>query len=202
VNDRQFLWGLSNGVMVFAIGGAFWLGLGIGLTAPKVGWLVSALGTALQVGICAGLLWGAVRLRRRSGFRSSELRQEGGGRAAETRHIMAGLRWTVAGQTVLIALAVGVCLRADREPLIWPAIALVVSLHLIPLAKVFHVRAYYATAVAGSGVSIVAITALTGLPAVAFLAVGMATVMWGSAVYLVRNADTITARALGERWAV
>jgi len=65
-----------------------------------------------------------------------------------------------------------------------------------------HDRAYYATAAAGSIVSIITITGLTGPYAVAFLAAGMATVMWVSAVYLLWNADTIAARALGERWAV
>jgi hypothetical protein len=75
VNERQFLWGLSNGVTVFAIAGAFWLGLGIGIDAIKIGGLACALFTVLQVGICAALLWAAVRLRRRSGFRGSELRQ-------------------------------------------------------------------------------------------------------------------------------
>jgi hypothetical protein len=51
VTDRQFLWGLSNGVTVFAIAGAFWLGLGIGTVATNVGWLVCALSTAVQAGV-------------------------------------------------------------------------------------------------------------------------------------------------------
>lgn len=202
MDERQFLWGLSNGVTVFAIAGAFWLGLGIGVAANAVGWLVCALSTALQVGACAALLWAAVRLRRKSGFRGAELRQGGGRRSPETRHILVGLRWTIAGQTALIGSAVWVCVRAGSEQLIWPAIALVVSFHLIPLAKIFHVRAYYATATAGSIVSIITSTGLTGLYAVASLAAGMATVMWVSAVYLLWKADAIAARALGERWAV
>jgi membrane protein implicated in regulation of membrane protease activity len=78
VNEGQFFWGLSNGVIVCAIAGAFWLGLGIGTVATEVGWLVCALSTVLQVGVCAALLWAAVRLRRKSGFRASELRQRDG----------------------------------------------------------------------------------------------------------------------------
>jgi len=201
VNKPQFLWGLSNGVFVFAIAGAFWLGLGIGTNVTNVGWLVCALSTALQVGVCAALIWASVRLRRKSGFRRSELRQGDRSRSLETQHILVGFLWTTAGQAVLIAFAIWVCVRAGREQLIWPAIALVVSLHLIPLARIFHVRAYYATAAAGSIVSIITVTGLTGPYAVASLAVGMATVMWGSAFYLLRNADTIAARALGEMWA-
>jgi len=53
MSERQFLWGLSNGVMVFAIAGAFWLGLWIGTAAPRIGGLVCAVSTVLQVGICA-----------------------------------------------------------------------------------------------------------------------------------------------------
>ena len=84
MNDRQFLWGLSNGVIVFAIAGMFWLGLGIGSVATKVGWQICAVSTALQVGVCAVLLWAAVRLRRKSGFHASELRQRDGRRKPET----------------------------------------------------------------------------------------------------------------------
>jgi hypothetical protein len=202
VNDRQFLWGLSNGVTVFAIAGAFWLGLGIGTVATDVGWLVCALSTAVQVGVCAALLWAAVRLRRRSGFLASELRQGNGRGTPETQHILTGLRWTIAAQTAVVGLAVWACVRAAAEPLIWPAIALVVSLHLLPLARIFHVRAYYATAAAGSAVSLVAFAMETHPYGVVFLAGAMATVMWLSAWYLLVNADKIAARATGERWAV
>jgi hypothetical protein len=78
---------------------------------------------------------------------------------------------------------------------------LILSLHLLPLAKIFNVRAYYATAVAGSIVSIIATTGLTGAYAMESLAAGMATVMWISTVYLLWNADTTAVHALGERWA-
>ena len=101
---------------------------------------------------------------------------------------------------MLTALAVWLCVHAGAQTRIWPAIALVVSIHLIPLARVFHVREYYATAIAGSVVSILALTGLTGSHGVMFLGVGMAAVMWMSAIYLIRNADTVCARAVGERW--
>jgi hypothetical protein len=199
---RQFIWGLSNGVTVFALSGAFWLGLGIATVAAKFGWLVFILSTALQVGACAALLWAAINLRRKSGFRVSELRQSDGGRTPEIKHILSGFFWTVAWQTALIGLAVWVCVRTDAKQMIWPAIALVVSLHLVPLARIFHVRAYYATAATGSVVSLAAFACGTGIYAVASLAGAMAVVMWVSAVYLLWNADKIAARAVGERWAV
>ena len=200
MNERQFLWGLSNGVMVFAIAGAFWLGLWIGTAAPRIGWLACGELTILQVGICAALLVAAVRLRRRSGFRGSELRQAEGRRSPETQHVMAVFCWAVVGQTALIGIAVWACVRTGSAQLIWPAIALVVSLHLIPLAKIFHVRTYYGTAAAGSIVSIITFTGWAGTYALAFLTFGMATVMWVSAIYLFWNADAIAASAVGERW--
>jgi hypothetical protein len=201
VTDRQFLWGLSNGVGVFAIAGAFWLGLGIAFAATQIGSLACTLGSAVQVGIGGALFWAAVRLRRKSGFRRSELRQVRE-RSPETRRIITVLRWTTAGQTALIGFAVWVCIRSGAEQQIWSAIALVVSLHLIPLARVFHVRAYYATGVAGGIVSTVTIAGLTRPHVITPLAIGMATVMWLSAVYLLWNADRIAKRAIKEPWAV
>jgi hypothetical protein len=202
MKERQFLGGLSGGVSVFAIGGAFWFGLGISAVPTNAGWPVFALLTAFQVGGCAALLWAAVRLRRKSGFRASELGQVDEHQRAETRHIMIGFRWTVVGQAVLIGSAVLWCVLAHAEPLIWPSIGLVVSLHLIPLARIFHVRAYYRTAGAGSIISLVAFTRLTDPYRLVCLCAGMAVVMWASAVYLLSNADRIAGRALREPWAV
>jgi hypothetical protein len=202
VNERQFLWGLSNGVTALAVAGAFWIGLGIGMVAPRVHWLVSALSMVVQVGGCASLLWAAVRLRRKSDFRRSQLRQSNGRNGMEARHIVAGFAWTVVVQTVLIGSAVFLCVRAHAEQMIWPSIGLVVSLHLIPLGKIFHVRAYYGTAVIGSLVSLATFAMGRDLYAVVYLGGGMAAAMWVSAVYLLSNASRITGRALREPWTV
>ena len=202
MTDRQFLWGLANGVMMLAIAGAFWLGLGIGLSAHRLGGIALAALTMCQVGGCAALMWGAVRLRRRAGFHRSQLHAADGQGRLETRHIMAVIRWTVMLQAVLISAAVWWCVRAGAESMIWPSIGLVVSLHLIPLARVFHVRTYYVTAAAGTAVSVS--TAASGLGAVSqvLLAAGMSAVMWLSAAYVLMRAGEIAARALREPWAV
>jgi hypothetical protein len=202
VNDRQFLWGLSNGVMALAVAGAFWVGLGIAMVATRVHWSVCALSTLLQAGGCVALLWAAVRLKRKSGFRASELRRSGGPNDRETRHIVTGLAWTVAAQSVLIGVVVFACVRAHAEQIIWPSIGLVVSLHLIPLAKIFHVRAYYGTAIAGSLASLATFARGSDPYAVAYLGGGMAAAMWVSAVYLLSNAGRITQRSVAEPWAV
>jgi uncharacterized membrane protein len=61
--------------------------------------------------------------------------------------------------------------------MIWQSIGMVVSLHLIPLARIFHVRAYYLMAGAGSIISLVAFTGLTVPYRLACLCGGMAAVM-------------------------
>ena len=120
----------------------------------------------------------------------------------ETRHIMAVFRWTIVLQAVLVSAVVWLCVRAGRESLIWPSIGLVVSLHLLPLAKVFHTRTYYITAAAGIAVSLVALALGPGTVAIVLLCAGMSGVMWLSAWYILANAPRIAARAIREPWAV
>jgi hypothetical protein len=202
MNERQFLGGLSGGASFLAIGGVFWPSLGISEIAASVGCLVCTLLMVLQVGGGATLVWAAVRLRRRSRLRASDPKQIDGRQKAETRHIMIVFLATVVAQTVLIGSAVYWCVRAHAEPLIWPSIALVVSLHLVPFARIFHVRAYYVTAGAGSIDALAGFTSLTALYPLACLGGGMTAVMWASAAYLLSQADRIAGRALREPWAV
>ena len=202
MNDRQFLWGLSGGRERIRHCGRLLVRSGNKRGPTNAGWPVFALLTAFQVGGCAALLWAAVRLRRKSRFRASELGQVDERQRAETRHMMTGFLWTVVGQAVLIGFAVLGCVLAHAESLIWPSIGLVVSLHLIPLARIFHVRAYYLTAGAGSIISLIAFTGLTDPYRLACHCGGMAAVMWGSAAYLLLNADRIADRAMRESWAV
>ena len=77
MDRRLFLWGLSNGATMLALGGAFWIGLGIGMVTGHVHWAVPAVGTVIQIAGAVGLIWAAIRLRRRSGFQQSELRRFG-----------------------------------------------------------------------------------------------------------------------------
>ncbi len=202
METRQFLWGLSNGIGAFAIAGAFWLGLGIGMLAGELGGVLCAMLTLVQVGGAGVLIWRAIRLRRRSQFQRAELRQAQGRDRLENRHIAGILRWTIAAQAAAIAVAVFVCVRLHSEPMIFPLIGSIVSLHLIPLGRIFHVRAYYTTAGAGIAVSLATAPFWPAPYAVATLAAGMSLVMWASAGYLLRNADRIAERALRETWAV
>lgn len=202
MDRRLFLWGLSNGATVLALAGAFWIGLGVGMVAKLVHWTVSAFGTILQVGGGVGLIWAAARLRRRSGFLRSELRQLEGVAQVQKHHIVRRMTWTIGGQTALIALAVWICVRVRAEHLIWASIGAIVSLHFALLGRLFHVRAYFATAIVGTVTCGVGF-AVSGTPyGVAWLGVGMAAVMWISAAYILINADGIADQACAEDWAV
>jgi hypothetical protein len=203
MTDRQFLWGLSGGVSAFAVAGAFWFGFGISraftATTP---WWAWALATGLQAGGLVGLLWAGYRLRRRSGFQRADLRQADERQRAESALIRTHFVWTALAQALVIALAVLWCVYAQAEEWIWPCIGLVVSLHLIPLARIFHVRMYYGTAFAGSIVSVLAFARVPNPDAVPILGCALAAVMWISAVYMLWKADRVASCAVREQWAV
>ena len=202
MDRRLFLWGLANGATMLALAGAFWIGLGIGMVAPKAHWVVSAFGTVVQLSGVVWLIRAARRLRRRSGFQRSQLRQLEGFAQAQKRHIMKCMAWTTLGQALLIALLVWICVRVHAEQLIWSSIGAVVGLHLLPLGRLFHVRAYYATGIAAIVVSGVGLAASGSPYGVASLGLCMATVMWVSATYILMTADRIADRSCAEPWAV
>jgi hypothetical protein len=187
---------------MLALAGAFWIGLAVGMVANRVHWAVSAGGTAVQVGGVVGLIRAAARLRRRSGFQRSELRQLKGIAEAQRQHIVKGMIRTTLGQTLLTGLLVWICVRVQAEHLIWSSIGAIVSLHFAPLGRLFHVRAYYATAIAGTIASGAGFL-VSGTPyGVASLGLGMTTVMWVSAAHVLFNADRIADKACAEPWAV
>ena len=202
MKSSVLLWGLANGVMMLTIAGTFWFGLGIAMAAARVHWSISALSTIVQVGGCVALIWAAVRLRRRSGFNRSELRQSDGRFTPEARHIMIWFSWTTAAQAVLIGSVVWLCVSIQAEQIIWPSIGLVVSLHFIPLGKIFHVRAYYTTGGIGSLLSLATCTSGMGPYAIPLLGAGMVVVMWGTGIWLLCNTGRIADRAVREPWSV
>lgn len=188
----QFLWGLSSGVLVCAISGAFWLGLGLGPTAWALGVIPWLTVLAAMVGGASAFTRAALRLRRRSGFQASDLRRGD----PQTRSIIRGFRLVGVIEVALVGAAVWLCLHFGRQDLIWPAIGVAVSLHFAPLARLLRVPAYYVTAVVGTLVSISTLVSPLGLSRLVWLGAGMSAVMWTSALYLVRGADAIAMRSL------
>ena len=185
---RQFIWGLSNGVVALAMSGAFWFGMAAWPTKLSV-----FLALLLLNGACfTAIITAAVRLRRKSnGFKLSELTHADESLRRQTRKIVLGFRWVNGVQVVLIWVSMSLCYYLRHAELVWPFIALVVSLHFVPLAWLFRVKAYYMTGIAGAGVSLAVILGLGGSGRLVIQGLGMGLVVWMSACYLVWNADDI-----------
>jgi hypothetical protein len=147
---------------------------------------------AVMVGGAATLVRAALRLRQRSGFRTSDLRRTD----PETRRIITGFRLVGVLELALVATAVLLCRHFGRLDLVWPSVGVAVSLHFLPLARLLNVPAYYVTAVAGALVSFAALVGPFGPSRILWLGAGMSAVMWTSALYVVYQADTIAARSM------
>jgi hypothetical protein len=202
MTDRQFLWGLSNGVIALAIAGTFWLGMGFGPYLGNAGWALPAVFTVVVYGTFAAIVWLAVRLRRRVGFKRSELKQGDERQRAETRRIMIEFLYIGIAQAVLITLAVPLCLRSGHEEFVGPSIGLIVSLHFIPLGRIFHVRTYYFVGIAGCVISLIAFSPIFSVGRLMVLGGTMGVLLWLSAAYMLWRADRISANAINEEWRV
>jgi len=187
--------------MILGMAGMFWLGWGLGQTALKAGSVAWCAFLAVWIASGAAIVWAAIRLRRRSGFKYSDLRQGDARQQAETRKMLRAWVWITLAETVAVGLGVLGCVQTKRLDLIGPVIGLVVSLHFAPLGRIFHVRVYYVTALVGSGVSLAAFILPTGSHPHELFCSAMALVMWVSAVYVIRNANRIAQKATQEAWA-
>jgi len=149
---RQFMWGLSNGVLVLTMAGGFWLGIiGSIVHRPEILGPVGILGIVL-------LVWGFVCLRRKSaGFSLAEMKYGTEEQRSSLRQIRQGFRWVLLVETVLCSVAVGIVEYAHRLDLIWPALGIAVSLHFLPLGRLFRVKRYYFTGLVGMVLCLVAI---------------------------------------------
>jgi hypothetical protein len=87
MTDRQFLWGLSNGIIVLAVAGVFWLGWGFGPHLGNGGWILPAVFTVVVYGTCGAIVLLAVRLRHRVGFKRAELKYGDERQRAESHKI-------------------------------------------------------------------------------------------------------------------
>ena len=187
----QFVWGLSNGVAVLAISGAFWLGLaawGIGLTA-----LIVALAPILVLG--GALMVGSVRLRRgATGFSPRSLR--GAPKGSLTRRIIIGFYAVSAAQWVSIVLVGGICTALKRTDLIWPLIGLVISLHFLPLGWVFGVRPYYVMGVVGTAIAGASILGFTDGARLIAVGLGLGLLTIAGATYILTNTEALVAEGL------
>ena len=190
---RQFMWGLSNGVLVLTVAGGFWLGIiGSIVHRPEILGPVGIIGLVL-------LIWGFVRLRRKSaGFSLAEMKHGTEEQRSALRQMRRGLRYAMLIETVLCALAVGSVEYLHRLDLIWPALGIAVSLHFLPLGRLFRVKRYYFTGIAGVVVCLVAMVAFNAPANGVFAAAGMCLIMWSAAAWLLARSDQIAVRAIEE----
>jgi hypothetical protein len=187
----QFVWGLSNGVNVLSIGGAFWMALAAWTLGASV-LLVAAVPILLLSGI---LIWRGRILRRRApGFSRASVRAAPKG--SSIRRI--GVTFQIVGtaQTFGIGLLVLLCWILHRTDLIWPLIGLVVSLHFLPLAWLFSVRPYYMLGVFGTGIAVTSLVTFSGGAKTVAVGLGLGLLMSGCALYLVANAAALADAAL------
>jgi hypothetical protein len=186
MSREQYAWGLSNGVAVLTISGVFWLSLAAWTTGFVI--LLITLPLALLVG--GVLIRAKVRLRRRfPGFSPRSLREAPKG--SLTKRIIVSFYVVTAAQWISIVLVGGIGSALHRSDLIWPLIGLVISLHFLPLGRLFGVRAYYLLGIVGTVITVFSILALTDGLRLITVGFGLGVLMIGGAAYLIANAESL-----------
>ena len=196
--NRVFLWGLSNGIFALTIAALFWLGLGLGPYAGNVEWYVVALVTATVYGCCGACIWGAVRLRRRSGFTRDDLKPSDPRERSENRRTALGFVRVVVIQSLLVVAVVIYSLQPGNQELLWPLIAIVVSLHFVPLGIIFHVKAYCALGGVGTVVGLSSLLRVFDSCRMIYLGVSMGILMLATVAFLLRKADAMALKSVDE----
>jgi hypothetical protein len=183
--------------------GLFWFGISFGVTTYKWGRWAWGLSTAWQFGVSVSLFWAAMQLRRKSGFTTSDIRRDGQLQRQATQRRVRLFVLVIFIQSALLSTVVWWCVHTGTKDRLWPSIGLIVSLHFAPLARLFHVRVYYSTALAGTVISLIGLlTGVADVQQLLWFGGAMAAVMWLSGWHIIRNADQITARAMRETRAV
>jgi len=200
MTERQWIWGLSNGVLVLALSGFVWVSVGLGVgffPAVATRGLTSLFPPLAIVNLVLFVLLvvAGIRLRRKAGgYRFADLPRND----PDTHRIAQGFKCVLLAEAVFIAMVGFLCFQFQRGDLAWPWIGFVLGVHFLPLAWLFRVRVYYATGLASSVIALLAIAVLEEPPRMLVLGYGMGLVDWCSCVYLVRNAERIAHQFTGE----
>ena len=186
---RQFFWGLSNGIVVLAVAGGFFFGAGA--VSLRTGWLQMA-GIAVTVICVASLLAGSRRIRKKAdGFRMADLKTGSPEQRALARKLGVFFRWIILAEWTAFGSVSFLCHHFGADELTAPLIGLVISLHFAPLARLFRLPAYYATALLGSAFAILSIALPAArLPVLGF---GLGATMWSTATDSILRATTLAA---------
>jgi uncharacterized protein DUF7010 len=197
---RQAIWGLSNGLVILALGGFFWLTLGLGLglrlmaKAAAHPWLFPLL-ALLNPMVLVVLLVAASRVRRKAaGFRFAEIRDRAGVMSAENRRLLQRFRFVLLLEIFAIAVGGLICFYIRRSDLVLPVIGLILGVHFIPLGWVFGIRAYFVTGIVSTAVALLALWWFEEPTRTFALGLGMGITAWLTGLYLIQHADRIARR--------
>lgn len=186
MSREQYAWGLSNGVTVLTISGVFWFSLAAWTIG--IGMLLVTVPLALLVG--GVLIRANVRVRRRfPRFSPRSLREAPKG--SLTRRIIVNFYVVTAAQWISIVSVGGICSALHRPDLIWPLVGLIISLHFLPLGRLFGVRAYYLLGIVGTVITVFSILALADGLRLVVAGFGLGVLMIGGAAYLIANAKPL-----------
>ena len=204
---RLFMKGLAGGILVLAVSAWMWLtaatwcvlcarnGLDPFTSASDVE--IPMISLAPSLAVAAVLILSALRVRRKAqGLKWSDLKRAGPGYVAWCR-IRNRFLWITVVEWLLIALIVLFGVRFHRPDLIWPGVSLVVSAHFMPLAKVFKLPLYHATALSGSLVSLIGLvlpaSSITTAYRLLIVSLGVGATMAITAGYAALRSDQLVA---------
>lgn len=149
------------------------------------------------------LIWASRPIRRRTGgYNRSDLRLGSEEQRIANRKTSARFRWVVMGEWSGIGLAAFATYHFGRGDLFPPAMSLVIALHFFPLAALFRLTIYRATASASSIICITALllssTLLGPDSRLVLTGVGFGAVMWATAAYCVVYSERLAAASQNE----
>jgi hypothetical protein len=96
-----------------------------------------------------------------------------------------------AAQWISIVLVGGICSALHRPDLIWPLVGMIISLHFLPLGRLFGVRAYYLLGIVGTIITVFSILELTDGLRLITVGFGLGVLTIGGAAYLIANAGSL-----------
>jgi len=139
---RQRIKGMGIGCLLLALFGGLWLGLTLAGAPLPVLVPAVALPTLILVVLAIGVLRDGVRRIATEPPPAPEQRLAGR-RVGQTFGLIFG------AEGVLIAVVANLLARSHRQAYIPAAVGIIVGLHFLPLARVFHYSLYTKTGLAG-----------------------------------------------------
>lgn len=184
-NEAERIAGRAYGVMFFAGFGSLWMLIGLA-AMHLLNWATGAL----VVAVLLALVLPAMCLERRAQAGRPAVRED-----AEHRRVQRTFHRINGAQYVAIPLVIAGMNLLHRPEWIAPGIAIVVGLHLLPLARLFRNPANSVTGAALIAYGLFSMAVLPRAEAPSLGALGAAAILLGSATYtLLASRATLAAR--------